>query len=63
MIINVSPIVFLDLWLEKILYLEMMFQSEISYWAFGGLTAHSFEGGFNPEENSLLGKKIHSLGQ
>jgi hypothetical protein len=53
-IINVSPIVFLGLWLETISYFERRFQSDVSYWTLGGSTTGSFEGLINPKDISLL---------
>jgi hypothetical protein len=54
MIINVSPIIFLDVGLEGILYFEKTFQNEDLYWTWGGPAAESFAHGINPEDISLL---------
>jgi hypothetical protein len=51
MIVDVSPIILLDSWLERIWYFEKRFQSEVLCWTLGGPEAGSFAGGINPEEN------------
>jgi hypothetical protein len=66
---NVSQIIFLYLWLEKIFYFEKRFQSEVLYWISGGSAAGVLEGGIDLEENSLLlsecgsGRKNFSWGK